>query len=61
MSFSLQMVVLLKTLVNDRITVLQNTSQTYEKDLLKLCKKELSEIEVFYQKKLPLLYSRRQR
>lgn len=59
MSFSLQTILLLKKLVNDRITELQDGPEECEKELLKICEQELEEIDVLSQKKIPLLYSRR--
>jgi len=59
MSLSLQMIYLLKKLVTNRIHALKDVPEEREKNLLRSCEQELSEIEVFYQKKPPLLYSRR--
>jgi hypothetical protein len=59
MSFSLQTILFLKKLVRDRINDVHDKPEELEKEVLKLCEKELSEIDVVNDKKLPLLYSRR--
>jgi hypothetical protein len=59
MSFSLQTILFLKKLVRDRINDVHDKPEECEKEVLKLCEKELSEIDIVNDKKLPLLYSRR--
>jgi hypothetical protein len=59
MSFSLQTILFLKKLVKDRINDVHDKPEEFEKEVLKLCEKELAEIDVVNDKKIPLLYSRR--